>query len=50
LILRLGRKQLGEPADKHVAKLQGIQDLDRLDRIAEKVLTAKNWDSLLRVQ
>jgi hypothetical protein len=50
LILRLGRKQLGDPTDKQKNKLQAIDDLERLDRIAEKVLTAKSWDALLRVQ
>src|SRR5688572_3420984 len=50
LISRLGRKNIGEPTEKQKNKLQAIEDLERLDRIAEKVLTAKNWDSLLRVQ
>jgi hypothetical protein len=50
LILRLGRKQLGEPTDKQKNKLDTIEDLGRLDRIAEQILTAKNWDTLLRVK
>lgn len=50
LILRLGREQIGDPTDKQQNKLQAIDDLERLDRIAVKVLTAKNWDTLLRVQ
>ncbi|MBN9118667.1 MAG: hypothetical protein J0I06_05845 [Planctomycetes bacterium] len=50
LILRLGQKQLGEPTDKQKNRLSAIEDLERLDRIAIKVLTAKSWDALLRVQ
>jgi hypothetical protein len=50
LILRLGRKQIDEPTDKQKNKLNAIEDLERLDRIALKVLTAKSWDALLRVQ
>jgi hypothetical protein len=50
LILKMGRKQIGEPSEKQVARLKAIQDLDRLDRIAVKVLSAKSWDGLLRTQ
>lgn len=50
LILKLGRHQLGEPTEKQAAKLQAIQKLDRLDRIVEKIVAAKNWDGLLRVK
>jgi len=49
LILKLGQKQMGKPTEKQAAKLQGIEDLERLDRIALKAPTAKSWDSLLRV-
>ena len=50
LILRLGRKQIGEPTDKHKNKLNAIEDLERLDRIMEKVHTARTGEGLLRVQ
>jgi hypothetical protein len=50
LILKMGREQIGEPTDKQKNKLSAIEDLERLDRIALKVLTAKSWDSLLRVK
>jgi hypothetical protein len=50
LILKLGRKQFGEPTRPQVARLLRIVDLDRLDRIAEKAFTAKSWDGLLRTQ
>ncbi len=50
LILKLGRKQIGEPTDKQKNRLAAIEDLERLDRIADKLLTAKSWDALLRVR
>lgn len=50
LILKQGRVRLGTPTEKQVAKLKSIEDLDRLDRIGVKVLSAKTWDGLLRVQ
>jgi hypothetical protein len=49
IILKQGRVKLGEPTEKQAAKLQAIQDLERLDRIAVKMLSAKSWDALLRV-
>jgi hypothetical protein len=49
LILKVGRKKIGEPTEKQVVKLKAIQDLDRLDRLVLKASTAKSWDSLLRV-
>lgn len=50
LILKQGRANIGEPTEKQKNKLNAIEDLDRLDRIALKVLTAKSWDALLRTQ
>lgn len=50
IILRLGAKRLGEPAEKQKNKLTAIEDLERLDRIMEQVHTAKDWDALLRVK
>lgn len=49
-ILRLGSAQIGEPTEKQKNKLANIEDLERLDRIMDKVHTAKTWDALLRVQ
>ena len=48
LLLKLGRTQIGEPNKRQIARLRLIVDLERLDRIAIKLLTAKNWDALLR--
>lgn len=50
LILRLGTERLGTPSDKQKNKLSAIENLERLDRITLKALTAKSWDGLLRVQ
>lgn len=50
LILQLGRKQCGEPDEKQKNKLAAIEDLDRLDRIVVEVLSAKDWDALLRTK
>ncbi|MFO0824903.1 MAG: hypothetical protein U0792_17585 [Gemmataceae bacterium] len=49
-IQKLGQKQLGEPTDKQLARLELIKDLERLERIAMKAPTAKSWDALLRTQ
>ncbi|AMV23471.1 hypothetical protein VT84_03615 [Gemmata sp. SH-PL17] len=50
LILRQGSTKLGAPTEKQKNKLATIEDLDRLDRIVMKVLSAKDWDALLKVQ
>lgn len=49
-ILKLGQPRIGKPTEKQASKLKSIEDLDRLERMAVKVLTAKSWDGLLRVQ
>jgi hypothetical protein len=47
LILRLGRKHLG-PEDEHtLTRLQGITDLDHLERIHDQATTASSWQELL---
>ena len=47
LLLRLGRKRLGAPNSKTKATLTAIQDIARLERMADAILTAKSWDELL---
>lgn len=49
LIIKQARLKFGEPTDKQKNKLTAIEDLERLDRIALKILSAKSWDALLRV-
>ncbi|MBY0458046.1 MAG: hypothetical protein K2V38_11960 [Gemmataceae bacterium] len=50
MILELGQAKLGVPTDKQRNKLATINDLERLKRIALKVLTATSWDGLLRTK
>lgn len=50
LILKIAKKKIGEPTEKQKNKLNAIEDLERLDRLVEKAVTAKSWDALLRVQ
>src|SRR5207249_846899 len=47
ILLRLGRKQFGEPDAQAESALAAIQDPDRLERMAEAVLTAHSWQELL---
>ena len=47
LLLRQGRKQFGPPDTQTEAALTAIQDIARLERMADAVLTAKSWEELL---
>ena len=48
VLLRLGNVRFGEPAGaKAQATLAKIEDLDRLENLSEKVLSANSWDELL---
>ena len=47
LLLLQGRQQFG-PADAATeAELRAIKDLERLERLAATILTAKSWQELL---
>ncbi len=47
MILRLGQKSFG-PADQNIRTfLAGIDDLDRLELLHERILDVKNWRELL---
>jgi hypothetical protein len=46
-LLRQGRKRFGTSDPEAEAALKSIQDLERLERMAESVLSAKNWQELL---
>jgi hypothetical protein len=47
LLLRQGQKRFG-PVDADIeAALRTIDDLDRLERLADAVLTANSWHELL---
>jgi hypothetical protein len=47
LLLRQGRKRFGPPYAKIEAALSAIRDLDRLERIADTILTVNSWEELL---
>lgn len=47
LLLRLGSKQLGTPDEGVEKELKSIQNLDRLERLADAILSAKSWQELL---
>jgi hypothetical protein len=47
VLLRLGRKLLGPPDPATESALRSIQDVERLERMTEAILTAKSWQELL---
>lgn len=47
VLLRQGRKLLGAPEPSVEAALSSIQDVERLERMAEAILTVKSWEELL---
>jgi hypothetical protein len=47
LLLRLGRTRFGEADAVTEAALRAVRDLDRLERLADAVLTAQSWQELL---
>ncbi len=47
MILRLGRQKFGAPSDAILTAVQAITDLQRLERISDRILTVSNWDELL---
>jgi hypothetical protein len=46
-LLHLGRKKFGEPEEATRRALLGITDLDRLDRLSERLLEVATWQGLL---
>jgi hypothetical protein len=50
VLLDLAVVRFGEPTEKQENRLGAIEDLERLKRMARGVLTAKNWDALLRTK
>lgn len=47
LLLRLGRKRFGPPDASTESALTSIKDLERLERLADAILTATSWSELL---
>jgi hypothetical protein len=46
-ILRLGQKKLGAADTSMTTKLEGISDLERLNRIHDRLFEATTWQDLL---
>jgi hypothetical protein len=49
-LLRQGTRKFGVPDAQSEASLKGIHDLDRLERLADAILTAQSWQELLSTQ
>jgi hypothetical protein len=47
LLLRLGGKLLGPPDPAVEAGLTSIQDVERLDRMADAITSVRSWQELL---
>lgn len=49
IVLRQGQKRFGPPEESIAARLAGITDLDRLDRLIDRLFeaTATSWQDLL---
>lgn len=48
VLLRLGRKHLGEPSSTTEAAVQAIHDVDHLELLIERVMEVANWQELLQ--
>jgi hypothetical protein len=47
ILLRQGRKKLGQPDEPVAAKIAAISDLDRLNLLLDRILDVSSWDELL---
>jgi hypothetical protein len=50
ILLRQGRKKFKKPSPEVEAALQAITDLERLERMGDRLLTASSWDDLLKTK
>jgi hypothetical protein len=50
LLLRLGRRKFGAPEPAVEAAVQAITDLDRLERMSDRMFDATSWQDLLATQ
>lgn len=46
-VVRQGRLKFGPPTPQIESTMQEISDLDRLGRMADRILSANGWDDLL---
>jgi hypothetical protein len=47
LVLRLGRKRLGEPSAAQLEQVEALQDKEHLEALAERLLEVETWEELL---
>ena len=47
IVLRQGRKKFGPPSPEVEAALNLIEDMTRLDMLADRLLDVSTWDELL---
>jgi hypothetical protein len=47
MILRVGRKKLGRPSAAVHKAINGIADLDRLEHMGERLVTANHWEEVV---
>lgn len=48
MLLKQGRAKFGPPTPEQANKLKAIEDLERLERLAVRLLKVDSWDALLR--
>jgi hypothetical protein len=49
LVLRQGQKKFGPPPDAVVTAVKGIAELERLERLHERILDVSSWQELLQL-
>jgi hypothetical protein len=47
IVLRMGRKKFGPPTPEAEAALNAMDDVTRLDTLADRLLDVSSWDELL---
>ena len=47
MLFRQGRKRFGEPVTDVLSALQAVNDLERLERMSDRVLEASSWQDLI---
>jgi predicted transposase YdaD len=49
IVFRLGRQRFGPPTQAQQAALTGIRDVERLERLTDRLLVVPNWQELLQI-
>ena len=48
-LLRQGKRRFGPPSEQQAATLNGLTDIDHLDRMIDCVYDGQSWEEVLRV-